>query len=175
MQNTAVIVCCFSCRLHVDSYVSHNVKRNGRFGFASSILDASDSMHSTCSALTELAESQASTEARPGYMALSRVRQVSLAFSCIGDKTGTNNRSRSVSSVQLLDRLSVKAIFNRLDKRKLQNEIDTHKLFLVTSHHDRLAAGPHKPLKWACATTTSHKVLLCRESYWRHLCSRTCS
>lgn len=43
--------------------------------------------------------------------------------------------------MQLLDRLSVKAIFNRLDKRKLQHELDTHRLFLVTSHRDRLAAG----------------------------------
>ncbi|KAL0052035.1 hypothetical protein WJX82_006842 [Trebouxia sp. C0006] len=42
---------------------------------------------------------------------------------------------------QLVDRLSVKAIFNRLDKRKLQNELDTHRLYLVTSHFDRLKAG----------------------------------
>lgn len=42
---------------------------------------------------------------------------------------------------QLVDRLSAKAIFNRLDKRKLQNELDTHKLYLVTSHFDRLKAG----------------------------------
>jgi len=43
--------------------------------------------------------------------------------------------------LQLVDRLSVKAIFNRLDKRKLQNELDTHRLYLVTSHFDRLKAG----------------------------------
>ncbi|KAL0028686.1 hypothetical protein WJX79_010548 [Trebouxia sp. C0005] len=42
---------------------------------------------------------------------------------------------------QLVDRLSVKAIFNRFDKRKLQNELDTHRLYLVTSHFDRLKAG----------------------------------
>ena len=43
--------------------------------------------------------------------------------------------------MQLVDRLSVKAIFNRFDKRKLQNELDTHRLYLLTSHFDRLAAG----------------------------------
>eukprot|EP00884_Botryococcus_braunii_P005433 jgi/Botrbrau1/14891/Bobra.0248s0010.2 len=37
-----------------------------------------------------------------------------------------------------LDNLSVKAIANRLDKRQLQHELDTHRLFLYLSHN-RLA------------------------------------
>lgn len=46
--------------------------------------------------------------------------------------------------MQLVDRLSVRAIFNRLDKRKLQYELDTHRLYLITSHFDRLHTGDHK-------------------------------
>ncbi|GAB4813076.1 hypothetical protein N2152v2_000122 [Parachlorella kessleri] len=36
---------------------------------------------------------------------------------------------------KLLDALSARAILQRLDKRKLQHELDTHRLFLLTSYH----------------------------------------
>ena len=36
-------------------------------------------------------------------------------------------------SLQVLEGWSVKALMNRFDKRSLQMQIDTHKLFLLTS------------------------------------------
>ena len=41
-----------------------------------------------------------------------------------------------------LDRLSVKAILQRFDKRQLQAQIDTHKLFLLTRLHTDRTPGP---------------------------------
>ena len=43
--------------------------------------------------------------------------------------------------LQLLDRWSLSAIAARLDKRALQQQADTHRLFLVTEHWARLAEG----------------------------------
>ena len=37
--------------------------------------------------------------------------------------------------MQLLEDLSQRGILNRLDKRKLQQELDIHKLFLLTTYH----------------------------------------
>ena len=62
--------------------------------------------------------------------------------------------------MQLVDRLSVKAIFNRLDKRKLQNELDVHRLYLITSHFDRLAAGAQAVKLIPCQHTNRHFYLL---------------
>ena len=62
--------------------------------------------------------------------------------------------------MQLVDRLSVKAIFNRLDKRKLQNELDVHKLYLITSHFDRLAAGARAVKLTPCRHANRHVYLL---------------
>lgn len=36
---------------------------------------------------------------------------------------------------QVLQSLSAKGIAQRLDKRRLQHELDTHRLFLLTSYH----------------------------------------
>ena len=46
-----------------------------------------------------------------------------------------------VESMQVLEGWSVKALMNRFDKRSLQMQIDTHKLFLLTSYHARQQAG----------------------------------
>ena len=62
--------------------------------------------------------------------------------------------------MQLVDRLSVNAIFNRLDKRKLQNELDVHRLYLITSHFDRLAAGAQEVNLIPCQHTNRHFYLL---------------
>ena len=43
--------------------------------------------------------------------------------------------------LQLLDRWSLSAIAARLDKRALQQQADTHMLFLVTEHWARLSEG----------------------------------
>ena len=40
--------------------------------------------------------------------------------------------------MQILDALSLKAVRHRLDKRKLQEELDLHRLFLITAYHHRL-------------------------------------
>lgn len=42
---------------------------------------------------------------------------------------------------QLLDKWSLSAIAARLDKRALQQQADVHRLFLVTEHWARAAAG----------------------------------
>ncbi|KAK9812844.1 hypothetical protein WJX72_004622 [[Myrmecia] bisecta] len=44
---------------------------------------------------------------------------------------------------RVLEKWSLRAIGNRLDKRQLQHELDIHRLFLVTSHFTRRAAGKH--------------------------------
>ncbi len=42
-----------------------------------------------------------------------------------------------------LDRLSIRALLQRFDKRQLQSQIDTHKLYLLTRlHADRLSGRP---------------------------------
>lgn len=41
----------------------------------------------------------------------------------------------------LLDKLTARAVREQLDKRRLQAEIDTHRLYLLTSSHARRAAG----------------------------------
>ena len=81
-------------------------------------------------------------------MVLARIRQVSLMSPILFAPGGRRpcrvpTRIMAALLMQLVDRLSVRAIFNRLDKRKLQNEIDTHRLFLVSSHFDRLGRGDH--------------------------------
>jgi len=43
--------------------------------------------------------------------------------------------------VQVLDKWSIKAINRRLDKRKLQQEIDIHRLFLLTTFRQRCLSG----------------------------------
>ncbi|KAK9790327.1 hypothetical protein WJX73_009725 [Symbiochloris irregularis] len=42
---------------------------------------------------------------------------------------------------KLLDRLTLRAVRERLDRRKLQQEMDVHRLFLLTSHHEAASAG----------------------------------
>ncbi len=42
---------------------------------------------------------------------------------------------------QVLHALSARAILQRLDKRKLQHELDVHRLFLLTSYHRRQGAA----------------------------------
>jgi hypothetical protein len=44
----------------------------------------------------------------------------------------------------VLDKLTARAVRERLDKRRLQAEIDTHRLYLLTTFRDRLAAGEHR-------------------------------
>jgi len=45
-----------------------------------------------------------------------------------------------------LDRLSIRALLQRFDKRQLQSQIDTHKLYLLTRlHADRLSGRPIEP------------------------------
>lgn len=41
----------------------------------------------------------------------------------------------------MLDKLSARAARERLDKRRLQAEIDTHRLYLLTSFQARCSAG----------------------------------
>lgn len=65
--------------------------------------------------------------------------------------------------MQFVDRLSVKAIFNRLDKRKLQNELDIHRLYLVTSHFDRLTAGGYTP--FCVKSGICHNLCTCMSIY----------
>ena len=43
--------------------------------------------------------------------------------------------------LQILDALSLKAVRHRLDKRKLQEELDLHRLYLITAYHDRLRSN----------------------------------
>ena len=44
----------------------------------------------------------------------------------------------------VLDKLTARAVRERLDKRRLQAEIDTHRLYLLTTFRDRLAVGEHR-------------------------------
>ena len=39
--------------------------------------------------------------------------------------------------MQALERLAQRGILERLDRRKLQQELDVHRLFLLTSYHAR--------------------------------------
>ena len=48
-----------------------------------------------------------------------------------------------------MDTLSLKALRHRLDKRKLQEELDLHKLFLLTAYHARLRTGTDIPIEVA--------------------------
>ena len=51
--------------------------------------------------------------------------------------------------LQVLEGWSVKALMNRFDKRSLQMQIDTHKLFLLTSYHARQQASECSAAKLA--------------------------
>lgn len=44
-------------------------------------------------------------------------------------------------SVQISERFSWKRLLQKLDKRRLQHELDTHRLFLVTEHNARRSTG----------------------------------
>lgn len=55
----------------------------------------------------------------------------------------------------VLDKLTARAVRERLDKRRLQAEIDTHRLYLLTTFRDRLAAGEH------CACDCEHGSSTC--------------
>ena len=46
--------------------------------------------------------------------------------------------------VQVLDGWSSLGIRQRLDKRKLQAELDTHRLFLLTSHYAHVTSGAQR-------------------------------
>ena len=61
--------------------------------------------------------------------------------------------------LQVLEGWSVKALMNRFDKRGLQMQIDTHKLFLLTSYHARQQAGESSAAKLAplSAKSTSRR------------------
>ena len=43
--------------------------------------------------------------------------------------------------MQILDALSLKAVRHRIDKRKLQEELDLHRLYLIISYQDRLRSN----------------------------------
>ena len=43
----------------------------------------------------------------------------------------------------VLDTLTARAVRERLDKRRLQAEIDIHRLYLLTAFRERFAAGEH--------------------------------
>ena len=44
---------------------------------------------------------------------------------------------------ELLDTLTARAIRTRLDRRRLQDELDIHRLYLLTSLHARRTTGMH--------------------------------
>ena len=50
--------------------------------------------------------------------------------------------------IQVLDNLSIKAIGNRLDKRRLQHELDLHKLYLLTEYHSRRSSGNYLVMQY---------------------------
>lgn len=58
-------------------------------------------------------------------------------------------------SLQVLEGWSVKALMNRFDKRSLQMQIDTHKLFLLTSYHARPQTGEFSSPKAALLSSKS--------------------
>lgn len=89
------------------------------------------------------------------------------------ERRGATHRSQAdpfSSPTQLLDRWSLSAIAARLDKRNLQQQADVHRLFLVTEHWARAAAGDAAARAggeaWARALaaeakTLGHKVMMC--------------
>ena len=63
--------------------------------------------------------------------------------------------------LQVLEGWSVKALMNRFDKRSLQMQIDTHKLFLLTTYHARQQAGESsaaKPAQLSAKSTSKRSV-----------------
>lgn len=57
--------------------------------------------------------------------------------------------------MQGLERLSIKALSQRLEKRRLQQEMDFHKLFLMTRHYqDVQQGGPQCTFQWSFQTKT---------------------
>ena len=59
---------------------------------------------------------------------------------------------------QVLEKLSWKNLLQSFDKRRLQHEIDTHRLLLLTEHYARRARGvpPYLATSESCSHTVSN-------------------
>jgi len=66
--------------------------------------------------------------------------------------------------MQWLDRLSLRAFRHRLDKRSLQEELDLHRLYLITTYFDK-GEGTRPPLPPAAVPQPTLGVVV-QEADW---------
>lgn len=67
----------------------------------------------------------------------------------------------SATHLQMLKSFSWKAIAQNFDKRRLQHDIDTHRLFLLTEYHAKLGAGDLHDIRDKKAVNLCYLCVIC--------------